>query len=501
MAPYRHSLRRCAIALAIGGAALCAIAVPDRALAQTPGGIAEARRLRDGGQFAAAAAALGPWLDSNPGDAGARWFHAQLLYWAGDLARARREYERALGDAPGNDALRVDFARFLMETGSFGDAILALEPVSQGDAGVDAEVLRGTVEYWEGDYSSAAARFRRVLKERPDDTGAADGLAGIRTLTAPWVDVGSSAVDDNQPLRAYALTVEAGLYPTLDLAGGVRAVSARLDPGVGGTAETSIEARAFLRHPAPSGGVGFTLEAGAHKRTRAAASIAVGRAEAAVRLRRGVALRAGVARVAYAATLAALDTLLPVRSLDVRLERAAAPGLAGELALRHDRFPDRNTIVSLSAWTLIPVVRGLRIGYAFGYQDAASSRWTAASPARSGPPTDPEIGLGRYDPYYTPERVNAHTALVELLWTMRGRELRFTAALPLHATEQAPVLIGSGAATTLHLAQRSYSPFSATLGVRVPLDTRVDFRIRAEHRRTAYYETSTLDLGLRVRLR
>ncbi len=115
----------------VAGAILFLLALPATSLAQQPPAIAEAARLRDTHQFASAARALDPYLRNNPADAGTHWFQAQLLYWAGSHDAAKNAYERAIALTPADDALRIDYARFLVATGRITRAREILDGVAQ----------------------------------------------------------------------------------------------------------------------------------------------------------------------------------------------------------------------------------------------------------------------------------------------------------------------------------------------------------------------------------
>ena len=74
-----------------------------------------------------------------PDDVDARWLLAHTLYWQGELDAARSEYQRALAGRPRDASLRLDFARFLSETGHGRDAGRVLAPLiaTRGSLPVD----------------------------------------------------------------------------------------------------------------------------------------------------------------------------------------------------------------------------------------------------------------------------------------------------------------------------------------------------------------------------
>ena len=86
--------------------------------------LAEARRLRDTKDFAGAAALLRPYVESHPDDAGSARFAALMAYWANDRVTADSLYAQALARHPGDANVRLEYGRFLIETGSSRRALV-----------------------------------------------------------------------------------------------------------------------------------------------------------------------------------------------------------------------------------------------------------------------------------------------------------------------------------------------------------------------------------------
>src|ERR1043165_6171871 len=118
--------------------AACAIAIADAsAMAQTPAPvdtIAEARRLRDASDFAGAAALMRPYVASHPDDPGSARFAALMAYWAKDRRTADSIYASALAAHPTDAELRLEYAQFLVETGSRARASDVLAPFEATDS-------------------------------------------------------------------------------------------------------------------------------------------------------------------------------------------------------------------------------------------------------------------------------------------------------------------------------------------------------------------------------
>ncbi len=391
----RTASRRTAIVLA--GVAL--VALPGSARAQ--GALDEARRLRDAGELELAATVLRQHLARAPGDVDARWLLAETLYWTGDLDAARAEYRRALADRPGDPGLRLDYARFLVETGRAGEADGVLAPVAaRPPPGWEAEV-------------------RRVERS-------------ILAATAPWARVAPSVRDDSQPLTRLAIEAEAGFRPADGLTVAARVIPQRYEGELefGGESEiAAVEALAEVAYRRAGSPVAVAVAGGVFTRDDPETTDAIGEARLAALLPGGIDLRVAASRKPYLWTVASLGRTVLADGIEVALDRSDAPGWAFEVGGRRETFDlgedptdprpetagrDDNAVTSAWAWGLAPVwVRqraSFRLGYAFQWEDSEESRFTG----------------GGYDPYYTPEEVRVHNAIAALA-------VRATPAVTVHA--------------------------------------------------------------------
>ena len=427
--------------------------LPNPIQGQTPPEIESAQRLQADGQYAAAAESLRPYVRAFPNDLGTRWLFGRLLYWAGEFDEARVNYEAVAAEMPDDPWLKLEYAELLLGMGRWGEARTLFQDVAAGgppDAALQAK----------------------------------EGLADIRLLTRPWVRIAGSLLDDNQPYRRYEGMVEGGgyLHPLWSLsAGGTpRLLDAGPDPS---QSRKGADGWAQLR--------GHIPQAGLHLSARGGGTVQgdhrswIGGAELGVDLPGELRLVASANRTRYLWTLASADSLVMVNAAEVRLDRADAPGWAGEAVFRRDAYADDNRITTAYAWILAPLLgEAFRVGYAFAWSDAEESRWTTPLP-------------GRYAPYHTPNDETVHSALANVKGNAGSLALHINGSVGVHALEQAPVLIATEPdATTLYFYERSFTPWRVTLGASVPLSAGLTFDALAEAWETAYYELKQLAVGM-----
>ena len=123
-----------------GGAAVMAvflglffgIATPAAgAQARAADALTEAQRLRDAGDFAAAAQILRAQLIQEPANGDVARLLAQTLYWLQDINGARAVYDAALARHPQDTTLRLQYGRMLAETGQPARARDVVTPLQE----------------------------------------------------------------------------------------------------------------------------------------------------------------------------------------------------------------------------------------------------------------------------------------------------------------------------------------------------------------------------------
>ncbi|MEX2528911.1 MAG: hypothetical protein WEA09_14865 [Gemmatimonadota bacterium] len=216
----------------------------------------------------------------------------------------------------------------------------------------------------------------------------------------------------------------------------------------------------------------------------------------------------------YTWTMASIDTLLLMQSFVVAVDRAAAPGWAGRLSLGLESFGDDNPIRSAYAWILAPLhrseSRSLRVGYSASYRHAERSNWVPAGGTHRGPGESSGLGPlgilspdgsipGQYAPYYTPQELSIHSAVVAVAQSMGSGWLKLDGAVGIHATEQAPVLWPTPAGPSqyqLQFHEHSFRPYRLEVSWSMPLAGSTSLTVGGDYNRTAFYGAGRVRLAL-----
>ena len=491
--------------LRFGLAALLAVAAPQLAFAQSDSEIhpvAEASRLRDARDFRAAIAVLREHLRAHPYDGDAIRMLAQTLYWTGEVGEAEATYEAALAQQPDDTRLRLDFARMLSETRRGPRARALLTPLRDDQAAAaEAESLLGTVAYWEGNLTGAKRHFEAALSHEPERADAIRQLREIRASAAPWIRLGGEARWDDQPLDRLAGTLEAGWYLTP-----LQSLALHVQPqhlSAGDTAETVTAAEVMLAGYWPASRLETEAMLGVLQRS-AAGTDWTGRFGVGLRLPQHLVLRARVERSAYLWTRASVATPVMTQAASGLLDWSDPRGWTGQAGYTLQQYPDENRIHTTFLWALAPVIRSaageVKLGYGFNYQDAEQSRFDSA-PVNTLDPLS-----GRYEPYYTPQNLQAHNATgAARVQLGRAVTLRANGAYSVYATEDAPVLFrvgqggpGSPAVQTAYY-RRTIHPWNMRAALATTFPGRLMATAYGEHLRTAFYAASTAGVEMTYR--
>lgn len=474
--------------------------------AQTPAPadtLAETRRLRDAGQVAAAAELIAPFARAHSDSSGVAWLAAQTLYWAKRPADARPLYEEALGEQPLDVELRLDFARFLVETGDGRRAREVLEIALDDPVGRPrALTLLATLAYWNGDLRTARQSFIDALRADSSLGDARQLLLEIESEAASWVRGGAGTWHDDQPLDRFSFEAAGAWFidPLTPLT--VRATSRTFDPG-GFETGTFSRGEAGLSTYFPRLRLDAGAAAGVLHRSVGSTDDWTGRITLGVRMPAHMTVRGRLERAPYTNTSASLFRETMVRTLEATAAWQSPRGWLAEATARQERFPDDNLVATGYAWVLAPLVHhtggDLRVGYSFSIQDSKRSTFIPRAQVPRFPPgqTPPPVP-GLYDPYYTPRDLQSHALLASATVRQSARvSWSANGSYGVSAHDDAPVLIATASPGEPNVTvvrtfyRRGFTPWTAHAAVDARVGDEVSVGLVGEHGSGAFYAYTT----------
>ena len=469
---------------------------------EQPSPIAEASRLRDAGKFAEAIEILRQHRVLNPEDGEAIRLLAQTLYWIKDVRGARALYDSGLVLHPVDTALRLQYARTLMETGSSLQAREVLNPLTTGSPpDARAMALEATMAYWEGDLTSAKRYFQQALAADSTLTDARRQLDEIRWASASWIRTAAIGASDDQPVKSIGGEIESGYYinPLWAFIAKVRTGFHNEDtftnPNPSTTELTTFAGSIGIRGIVPSSSVDFATQGGIFKRSVPSKLDWTGKADLGIKLGSFVRAGARAERAPYLYTEASLRTHVMTNMIGASFD-VDRKGWIGRAAYELQRFPDDNSANTAYAWAMGPLVHSsgatLQAGYSAAYQDANEVRFIRNS----------VDSKGHYEPYYTPQNTFIHSVIGA--FTGHGENgfvARLGGSYGFIATEDAPVFaMAPNGSPFLANVNRRFHPWSARASVEKTLTPLSALSARVEHSKTAFYHVTNAAVELTWRL-
>lgn len=505
--PFLHwcvRIARYLFSLVATAVAAC-VATPSVSLSQQPdqpSAVVEASRLRDAGKFAEAIDILRRHRALNPEDGDAIRMLAETLYWNKDIRGARSLYDSALVLHPADTALRLQYSRTLMETGSSVRAKEVLGPLVAGSPpDPRAIALEGTMAYWDGDFTSARRYFEQALAADTMLHDARRQLDEIRWLSATWIRTAAIGSSDDQPVKSIGGEIESGyhlnpLWTVIAKARtGFHTEDTFTNPNASSTELTTFAGTIGISGYVPSSHMNIVAQAGLFNRSVPSKLDWSGKADVGIKLGSFVHAGARVERSPYLYTEASLRTHVITNTFGASLD-ADRKGWIGRAAYELERFPDDNSVNTVYAWAMAPIVRSagamVQAGYSAAYQDANEVRFIQNSADLKG----------HYEPYYTPQNTLIHSVIGA--FTEQGQNgfvARLGGSYGFIATEDAPVFgIAPNGSPLLGTFNRKFHPWTARASIEKTLTSQSVLSARVEHSKTAFYHVTNAAIELTWRL-
>ncbi|MEX2189795.1 MAG: tetratricopeptide repeat protein [Bacteroidota bacterium] len=455
--------------------------------------LANAEQHLTSGRYGPAIRLLEGYLADNPRSFEVLRMLARAFYWSGNIDSARQRYEEALSFFPDNVPLRIETARFFLETNQFDRTDEVLRPLASA-TNAEALSLLGTARYWKGDWTGAKNYFERALDVQPDHSDARRQLNEILAATASQVTFSPEFQSDNQPIQRVGGIARYTVYITplspLTIQGGLSRAS------IQDTSWVFPQGAVSLRHIFPGSGLGIEASAGAVQISSRRDIELTYQIALSLRLPESITLKGQFEGRPYFETISSFSVPVSVTSWSFFLDRPESETWIGQAAFQSLRYIDGNTGTNVSAWFLFPVGQQktikIRAGYGFSLQDTRDSRFDFASVT--------------YAPYYTPLNVISHNLLLSFqIPASNHLNFHMNGSYGLIASENLPQSPTSGGSmipgpprSTNETAQRSFHPWQLRMALDFsPADTPLQLQVEGTRFATAYYQVSTARLTLR----
>jgi tetratricopeptide (TPR) repeat protein len=468
-----------------------------------------ARQLRTKGHYAKAVKLLYAYNKNHPKDANALWLLAQTEYWTGHLAICKKHYSQASILKPNDDYLQLDYGKALANMGEWKQSLAVLQKLeSRGKHYSDEQVTKAIILYGQGDYKRAKQEIDSAIAAGSTTKQVWEFRSDIQAAAAPLLALSAAYTSDNQPLQSITPAADAAFFIN---------PFARLDVGLGAPifiANNTVSSAEWLQVGNKSWfqRAGFSLQEDVgivrfpyHGKISWLGNIALSET-----VFKHLAITAQAEHRAYLNTLASLDTFIPVYHITSTIGWNDRSSINGQLGFDMNTFPDKNYVYALYGWLYAPPIRfsvvELRIGYGYSFSDSKSDKFeTQESLAQIiANFTTTQVITGVYDPYFTPQKQQVHSALASLeIRPVKAVTIGFNANVGFYATTQTPYLFldndeSGNTVIDRGFVKEKYTPYELSAFLNWKISKKVSLRANYAYRSTYFFNSNNASLSCKI---
>ncbi len=440
----------------------------------------------------------------HPKDINSVRLHAQILYWMKDYEKAFQLCEKTIKNNS-NLYIKLDYARMLFEQYQLKRADQILTDYLKSDkTNVEANNMMGTISYWNGNPGVAKSYFISVLKRYPKNDWALRYLNEINLHTAPYLKFISNYNDDTQPLQSINSGLESGWYTSNWL-------SPRVKFEINHFIDTLKEHNTYSLHLGNKFSLSgikteLSISGGVYKNQNDDTFNWIGEAELNKKLFQYFSISLMAERKPYLYTLSSLQNTIMHNRYTAAIHYQKAGGWNGKIAYNIQEFPDHNTVQSLSSWLLTPPLKffnlELSIGYANNFADSKINHFTSTKTISEIIANNNVID-GIYNPYFTPERLEIHSAIGKLAFVpSKSFSLFLNGSIGISAMADNPYLFLSNDENNQLIITKDYTrmkfyPFDFTAKILVKVSDRFNIESGYTYNKTLFYTNHNINLTLK----
>jgi tetratricopeptide (TPR) repeat protein len=471
--------------------------------------IETAKQLRNDGNFEQAAIVLDEFDTRYPGNIWVLRMLAETLFRTKDYEKSALVYEEALRRHPDDFDVKYEYAILLFEMGKYQytrDLLIVYTDNNPENPG--AESLLGITNYYLGNFKEADEHLQKSLALNPTDNRTKDIYRQVSHIVKPWLKTDVTFTDDSQPMKQWIPALQGGWYQSHFL-------NLSLLLGMQNFSSDTIHSNFYnfqLQNKFQFPKTGFS------------AVIAIGGFYTSVnqtfdyswgiflhqKIAKYLHLKVGGERSAYTYTLSSIakpfsrGRYTGSLSWEKPKKWNASAGYIGE------HFPDDNHVQTYYAWGLSPAISfsvfELYFGYAYNYANAKESRYVpekTLDEILDNYNPDEQI-KGIYDPYFTPNKQFAHSALLNLaLIPSQKVNIKLHASVGFYARAMNPYFYldkknNGNTYIRQDFYQESFTPLDLGLDLNTDISDEIILNFSYTYLQTFYFNSNNFNLGLKI---
>jgi hypothetical protein len=360
----------------------------------------------------------------------------------------------------------------------------------------------------QGDYKRAKKEIDSAIAGGSTAKDVWNFRTDIQRAASPWLQTGAAYMSDNQPLQSITPAADAGVfinpYSALHFA-----FSAPVFMGNNAVSNSQwLQAgNTSYFHKA-----GFTLQEGIGmvRFTYEGKISWLGNLAVSETILKHLVITAQAEHKAYLYTLASLDTFIVVYHVNSAISWNNRSSVNGQLGFDMNTFPDKNYVYALYGWIYAPPIHfkivDLRLGYGYSYSnskvDEFVSQQSLAQIIANYNTTQAITGV--YDPYFTPQQQQVHSALVSLeIHPARVLNIGLNANVGFYAVTQTPYLYleNNESGTTFidrGFVRERYVPYELSGFVSWQVSKKVSLQANYAYQSTYFFNSNYASLSCKI---
>jgi hypothetical protein len=276
------------------------------------------------------------------------------------------------------------------------------------------------IDLWTGHITAAKKKAALLERLQPGNADADYILQQMADYTAPYIKLQGAAYSDDQPLQRQSFEPEAGVYKSWLFSPYIKASLYSFDADQ--VYKTSwIEAGNKISLASSKTDLEFS--AGYFQASNYNGEMSW-KAKLVQKISPSFSLDAVTQKKPYQYTLASIKNPFLYQTTELGLNFDRKSRWLGRAAYQNQSFGDSNSVYTIYAWLLAPLLHkdnfSLKAGYAFSYADAEVNTFKPKQSTNIPPVQNTPI-TGVYDPYFTPSKQTVHSLLASLDITFSRR--------------------------------------------------------------------------------
>jgi tetratricopeptide (TPR) repeat protein len=475
-----------------------------------------ARTLLNQGNIQTALELLETLEKDHPGEENLIRIKGQALYWSKDFEVMRAYFRKSLKTYPNLYWARLDYGRILYEMNEWNESQNILkESLKINPHEPETNQKLAELNYWKGGSPKKSyAYLNEILNPFPDNELANTLKKEIKTGTSPYLGLASGYFSDSQPLQYLNLSATGNFYQSAVFQPGFSAEFRSYSSGI------ALQiAQASNKFSIPKSNTSLLIRAGLAKSSVWESFAFTYGAEFSQKFPKNLELILSADQEAYFFTLASLaDPIIPL-TFRTSFGRETGKSWSGKISWQNTFFEDQNTVNTLGAWFLVPILKqaAIRIdfGYSLNFSNSKEVRFSEELPIRNTP-KNTEIGAvipGLYTPYFTPINQQVHGALGKVAINFSENiALSLTGNYGFLAKIENPNMIFFGSTDmnpnapisnkdiSLILVETAYTPLDFKAALNWEISSKSAFLLTYVYQETIFFDSHSINLNYNFRI-